>query len=272
MTKAAAVQMASGPNVGGNLQEAGRLIAKAAGAGARLIVLPENFAIMPMKEDDRLDVAERDGAGPIQDFLSSRAREHRVWIVGGTIPLVADDPRKVRPACLVLDDQGKRVARYDKMHLFDVSLENGEQYNESRSQEAGTEVVVLDTPFGRMGLAVCYDLRFPELFRRMLDEGAELFAVPSAFTEMTGKAHWEILVRARAIENLAYVLAAGQGGYHVNGRETHGDSMIVSPWGYVLDRLPRGSGFVIAEIERARLESVRSSLPAIHHRRIGATR
>jgi len=268
MNRAAAIQMASGPNVGANLTEAARLIAAASAAGARLVVLPENFAIMPFNDADRLKVAEADGKGPMQDFLASRAREHGIWLVGGTVPLRAEDPSKTHPACLVYNDRGERVARYDKMHLFDVRLDNGEEYNESRAQEAGSDVVVVDTPFGRMGLAICYDLRFPELFRRMLDQGAELFAVPSAFTEHTGKAHWELLVRARAVENLAYVIAAAQGGYHINGRETHGDSMIVGPWGNIVDRLPRGSGFVIGAIDRSRLESIRNRLPAVRHRRI----
>jgi predicted amidohydrolase len=268
LKNAAAIQMASGPNVGANLTEAKRLIASAVDAGCELVVLPENFALIPMKETDRLAIAEPYGDGPLQEFLSSQARTHRIWLVGGTIPLAADDKKKVRPACLVFNDKGEVVARYDKMHLFDVSLENGEEYNESLSQEPGNQTVVVETPFGQLGLAVCYDLRFPELFRRMLDQGAEIFAVPSAFTEITGKAHWEILVRARAIENLAYVIAAAQGGYHVNGRETHGDSMIVGPWGMICDRLPRGSGIVVADIDLQRMASIRKSLPSIQHRRI----
>lgn len=267
MTKAAAIQMASGPNIGANLTEASRLIASAAAAGARLVVLPENFAIMPMNETDRLAAAEPDGRGVLQDYLAKRAREHGIWLVGGTIPLAASDANKVRPACLVYNDAGERVAGYDKMHLFDVSLENGEEYNESRTQQPGKDVVVVETPLGRLGVAICYDLRFPELFRRMLEQGAEIFAVPSAFTAVTGKAHWEVLVRARAIENLAYVIAANQGGYHVTGRETHGDSMIVGPWGLVHDRLVRGAGVVMADIDRDRMNAIRSSLPAIKHRR-----
>lgn len=265
---AAAIQMASGPNVGANLIEVERLMMGAAQAGARLVVLPENFPMMPMKESDRLEIAEREGEGPLQEFLSTQACDLNVWIVGGTIPLVANDKKKTCPACLVYNDKGEQVARYDKMHLFDVSLENGEEYNESSHQQPGDHPVVIDTPFGRLGLAVCYDLRFPELFRRMLEEGAELFAIPSAFTEITGKAHWEVLLRARAVENLCYVIAADQGGYHVNGRETHGDSMIVGPWGVIQDRLSRGSGFVTAEIEHQRLQAIRNSLPSIHHRRI----
>ena len=268
MNQIAGIQMASGPNTGANLTEAARLIGKAVEAGARLVVLPENFGAMPMKESERLGLAEVDGSGQMQDFLSTQARENRIWLVGGTVPLKANATDKIRAACLVYNDKGERVARYDKIHLFDVRLENGEQYNESKIIEAGDRTVVVDTPFGRLGLAVCYDLRFPELFRKMLEDGAEIFAVPSAFTEITGKAHWEVLVRARAIENLAYVIAPGQGGYHLSGRETHGDSMIVGPWGLVLDRLPRGSGFVIAEFERKRLEAIRQSLPCLEHRRI----
>jgi deaminated glutathione amidase len=269
MTMVAAVQMASGPNVGANLIEAGRLIQEAAAGGARLVVLPENFAVMGMHETDKVKLGEAYGKGPIQDFLAQQARRHKVWLVGGTIPLKCDDPQRIRAACLLLDDQGKVVARYDKMHLFDVSLpESKERYIESETIEPGTETMVVDTPFGRLGLAVCYDLRFPELFRRLLDDDMELLALPSAFTAITGRAHWETLIRARAIENLCYVIAGAQGGYHANGRETHGHSMIVEPWGRVLDRLPRGSGVVRADIDRSRLESTRRTFPALDHRRL----
>lgn len=269
MSRIAAIQMASGPNVSANLIEAGRLIAAAVDEGAKLVVLPENFAIMGMAEQDKVKIHEADGQGPIQSFLANQAARHGVWLVGGTIPLVADDPRKVRAACLLYNAKGKRVARYDKMHLFDVSLEeSSEKYIESETIEAGRQLGVVDTPFGRLGLAVCYDLRFPELFRAMVDLGAEIIAVPSAFTAITGRAHWETLVRARALENLSYVIAAAQGGYHANGRETHGDSMIVDPWGVVLDRLPRGSGVVCADVERARLKSMRRNFPSIYHRRL----
>lgn len=269
MNRVAAIQMASGPNISANLIEAERLISLAADAGARLVVLPENFALMGMSEYDQVNVREEDGAGHIQDFLAEQAAKRGVWLVGGTVPLVAQDPNKVRAACLLFDDTGKRVARYDKIHLFDVEiLDSGEDYTESRTIEPGDEVVVVDSPFGRLGLAVCYDLRFPELFRRMLDQGAEIFAVPSAFTAITGRAHWEVLVRARAVENLCYVVAAAQGGYHVNGRETHGDSMIVDPWGVVLDRLTRGSGVVIAAADKERIASTRRHFPTIEHRRL----
>lgn len=269
MSRVAAIQMASGPNVSANLIEAGRLISRAVDAGAELVVLPENFAIMGMSEQDKVGIREAPGTGPIQNFLAEQADKHRVWLVGGTVPLEAGTPGKVRAACLVFDSRGQRVARYDKVHLFDVHLEeSNEHYQESETIEPGNEVVVLDTPFGRLGLAVCYDLRFPELFRRMHKEQVELIALPSAFTAMTGRAHWEPLVRARAIENLAYVIAAAQGGFHVNGRETYGHSMIVDPWGVVLDHLPQGSGVVVAEIDRARIANTRRNFPVLSHRRI----
>jgi nitrilase len=268
MPRIAAIQMASGPNVNANLSEAARLIARAVEAGAGLLVLPENFAIMGMAEQDKVAIREPDGQGPIQDFLAQQALKHNIWLVGGTVPLAAENLNKVRAACLVFDNTGKRVARYDKNHLFDVRLEEGkETYAESQTIEPGNETAVLDTPFGRLGLAVCYDLRFPELFRRMVDEGVELVALPSAFTAITGQAHWDILVRARAIENLCYVIAAAQGGYHVNGRQTYGHSMIVDPWGTTLQCLPNGPGFVSAEIDRERLISTRRNFPALEHRR-----
>lgn len=269
MSFIAAIQMASGPNIGANLAEAGRLIAMAAEAGARLVVLPENFALMCMDEADKVKVREHLGQGQMQDFLARTAARYGIWLVGGTVPLEADDAGKVRASCLLFNAQGERVARYDKIHLFDVHLEeSNEDYAESRTIEAGDEVVVVDTPFGRLGLAVCYDLRFPELFRRMVQQGAEIITLPAAFTAITGKAHWEVLVRARAIENLSYIIASAQGGYHANGRETHGDSMIVDPWGQVLDRLPRGSGFVMAEVEPSRLAAIRRNFPALKHRRL----
>ncbi|MDO8811556.1 MAG: carbon-nitrogen hydrolase family protein [Gallionella sp.] len=261
--KVAAIQMASGPNVAGNLSEARRLIAKAAEHGARLVVLPEFFAIMGMTDQDKIKVREQPGQGPIQSFLGETARQYKVWLVGGSIPLAANAPDKVLNSCLVFDEQGKQVARYDKIHLFNLELGN-ERYDEAKTIEPGKQVVVVDSPFGRIGLAVCYDLRFPELFRAMKE--VDIIVLPSAFTETTGKMHWEVLVRARAVENLAYVIAAAQGGYHVNGRETHGNSMVVNPWGGVLDRLPRGSGVVIAEVNPSYQASLRASLPALTHR------
>lgn len=261
--------MASSPNVGANLIEAGRLIAEAAAGGAKLVVLPENFAIMGLKESDKVAIREPDGTGPIQDFLAQQARRHNVWLVGGTIPLESSDARKVRAACLLFNHKGERVARYDKIHLFDVHIEeSGEHYVESETIEPGSGPAIVETPFGRLGLAVCYDLRFPELFREMVDQQVDVIALPSAFTAITGKAHWETLIRARAIENLCYLVAAAQGGYHANGRETHGHSMIVEPWGTVMDRLPRGAGVVSAEVDSARLRSLRKTFPALEHRRL----
>ena len=261
--RVAAIQMASGPSVAANLSEAEMLLEMAARQGAKLAVLPEYFAIMGMRDTDKVEVREVDGKGPIQRFLAEQAKLHDMWIVGGSVPLACDSPDKVFNSCLVYDNKGKRVARYDKMHLFGLQM-GMEQYQEERTIQPGKQVVVLDTPFGRLGLSICYDLRFPELYRAM--HPVDLIVVPSAFTETTGKAHWEVLVRARAIENLAYVIAAGQGGYHLNGRETHGNSMIVDPWGVVLDRLPRGSGVVIANINPEYQQRLRDSLPALQHR------
>lgn len=269
MSRVAAIQMASGPNISANLYETDRLIGLAADAGAHLVVLPENFALMGMKEQDKVRAREPEGKGPIQKFLAEQAKKHGIWLVGGTIPLEAEDENKIRAACLLYDDKGQQVARYDKVHLFDVRIEeSAENYVESETIEPGGEVRVVETPFGRLGLAVCYDLRFPEMFRQMLQQNVELIAMPSAFTAITGKAHWEVLVRARAIENLCYLIAAGQGGYHANGRETHGDSMIVDPWGVVLDRLPRGSGIVVADLDLTRLKALRRSFPVLEHRKI----
>jgi nitrilase len=265
----AAIQMASGPNVNANLIEAERLITLAVDAGAGLIVLPENFALMGQDEFEKVKIREEFGNGQIQNFLSDQAAKHKVWLVGGTVPLVASEKNKVRAASLIYDDKGKCVARYDKIHLFDVHIEeSSENYNESETIEADDKVIVVDTPFGKLGLSICYDLRFPELFRHMLDQGVDIIVLPAAFTAITGKAHWEPLVRARAIENLSYVIAAAQGGYHLNGRETYGDSMIVNPWGTILDRLPRGSGFVIAEIDPEYIAITRRNFPTIEHKKL----
>ncbi len=263
IVKIAGIQMASGPQVSANLSEAERLIEIAAAQGAKLIALPEYFAIMGLKDTDKVKVREKEGSGQIQRFLAKMAKKHQVWLIGGSIPLETDNPKKVRNTCLVFDSTGKQVARYDKIHLFNLDLGN-EHYHEDDTIEAGDKVVVLDTPFGKIGLSICYDLRFPELYRAMGE--VDLIVVPAAFTDTTGKAHWETLVRARAIENLCYVLAPAQGGYHLSGRETHGNSMIVDPWGVVLDRLPRGSGVVIAGINPAYQASLRKSLPALQHR------
>jgi nitrilase len=261
--KIAAIQMASGPYVAANLSEAERLIEVAANQGAKLVALPEYFALMGFKETDKVAAREEEGKGPIQQFLKSMAKKHKIWLVGGSVPLVSNFPNKVRNSCLVYDDQGEQVARYDKIHLFGLNLGN-EQYHEEKTIESGDVIKVVDTPFGKIGLSICYDLRFPELYRAMKD--VNIIVVPSAFTDTTGKAHWETLVRARAIENLSYVMAPAQGGYHLSGRETHGNSMIVDPWGVVLDRLPRGSGVVIAAMNPKYQASLRASLPALKHR------
>ncbi|MBM4189727.1 MAG: carbon-nitrogen hydrolase family protein [Betaproteobacteria bacterium] len=265
MARIAAIQMASGPNVLANLDEAARLIEIAAKAGAKLVALPEYFAIMGMKDSDKVAVRETPGEGPIQAFLSAQAKRRKIWLVGGSVPLVCNNAKKVFNSCLVYNDKGQQVARYDKIHLFGLDL-GSEHYREEKTIQPGKEIITVDTPFGRMGLSICYDLRFPELYRAMA--GVDFIVVPSAFTATTGKAHWETLVRARAIENLAYVIAPAQGGYHVSGRETHGDSMIVDPWGNILDRLPRGSGVVIANLNPAYQSSLRNSLPALKHRRL----
>ena len=278
MAKVAAIQMASGPNVSGNLSEAKRLITDAVKQGAELVVLPENFAHMGMSELDILELAEdyildkeskEQANAQIQNFLSSVAKEEKVWILGGTIPLKANNDKqnkKVLSACLLFNDEGNIAARYDKIHLFDVDLgDQGGTYNESAFTEAGDKVVVVDTPFGKLGIAICYDLRFPELFRDMVSEGMEILGLVSSFTATTGKAHWEVLNRARAIENLCFVVSAAQGGYHVNGRETYGDSMIVDPWGGVMDRLPHGSGFAIADIDPESLQQTRKNFPVLEH-------
>lgn len=269
MSIVAAIQMASGPNVKANLEEAEKLINTAVQQDADLVVLPENFAIMGMSEVDKVTIAEQYGEGPIQQFLSQQASKHGIWIVGGTVPIDASVTGKVYSTCLLYNDSGEVVARYDKIHLFDVVLEdNDESYNESETIESGDDVVVADTPFGKIGLAVCYDLRFPELFRAMADVGMEICVLPSAFTSLTGRAHWEALIRARAIENLCFVVAADQGGYHMNGRETHGDSMIVDPWGVVLNRLPHGTGVVVSDIDLDKLSRTRKNFPALQHKRL----
>ena len=269
MSIVAAIQMASGPNVKANLAEAEKLIKTAVQQEAELIVLPENFAIMGMTETDKVTIAEKPNEGEIQRFLSDQAVKHGVWIVGGTVPIESDITGKVFSACLLYNDKGEVVARYNKIHLFDVTLEsNNESYTESETIDAGDEVVVVDTPFGKLGLSVCYDLRFPELFRAMADVGMEICVLPSAFTSATGRAHWEPLLRARAIENLCYMVAPDQGGYHVNGRETHGDSMIIDPWGVVLNRLPHGTGVVVSDIDLDMLRKTRKNFPALEHRRL----
>ena len=261
--KVAAIQMVSGPSVVANLDAAGALVAEAAGRGARLVVLPEWFCLMGRGERDKLAIRERDGDGPIQSFLAGTAAKHGVWVIAGTVPLFADDPEKVRNTSVVYDAAGRRVARYDKIHLFDFTGAD-EQYRESNTIEPGDIPVAIDSPFGRVALSICYDVRFPELYRRLAP--MDLITVPSAFTATTGAAHWEILIRARAVENLAWVIAPAQGGEHASGRRTHGHTMIVDPWGKVAGSLARGPGVVVAEIDPQLTDEVRASLPALGHR------
>jgi len=265
----AAIQMISGSNLDRNLLQAEHLIALAVSANAKLIVLPENFSFMPKNDGERLSVQEEFGQGKIQDFLSKQSKLHQVFIIAGTVPISDKKSNKVFGSCLVYNDQGICYERYDKIHLFDVNVpEINENYNESETIQAGNEVKVIETPFAKIGLAVCYDLRFPELFRQFVDLDVDIIAIPSAFTEMTGKAHWEVLLKARAIENLSYVIAANQGGKHESNRETYGDSMIVDPWGNILNRLAKGPGIVLADIDKNKLSQLRSSFPVLKHRQL----
>jgi predicted amidohydrolase len=261
--RVAAVQMVSTPRVEENLQAAASLIAEAVVQGAELVALPEYFPIMGLRESDKVGVREADGAGPIQEFLAATARQHGIWLVGGSLPLEASSPDKMLNSSLVYNPQGERVARYDKIHLFGFQ-KGKERYNESATIEAGNQPLAFDTPFGRLGVTICYDIRFPELYRRLGEP--DLVIIPAAFTETTGRAHWEILLRARAIENQCYVLAVAQGGKHENGRETHGNSMLIDPWGEIMARQDKGAGVVIGELDHARIADVRASLPALRHR------
>ena len=255
-------------HVGDNLVEAEKLIAEAVKAGAKLVALPENFALMGSHESDKIKVKEVAGSGFIQDFLSNTAKKYGVWIVGGTVPIAGDDANKVRAACLIYNELGEQVARYDKVHLFDVSVpDTNEVYRESDSIEAGTQALIIDSPFGRLGIAICYDLRFPEFFRNRTELGVDVLIIPAAFTHETGAAHWEVLLRARAIENLCYVIAPNQGGLHENGRRTFGHSMIIDPWGIVLDCYKIGVGFACADIAPERLQKIRSAFPVLNHQR-----
>ncbi|AIP46619.1 carbon-nitrogen hydrolase family protein [Burkholderia pseudomallei] len=259
----AALQMVSTPDRERNLAEAGRLIADAAASGARLVLLPEYFCFMGHQDTDKLALAEAYCDGPIQRFLAERAKAHGIWVIGGTLPLKAPEPSRVLNTTLVFDPQGREAARYDKIHLF--NFEKGdESFDEARTIRPGDAVRTFDAPFGRVGLSVCYDLRFPELYRRMGD--CAMIVVPSAFTYTTGRAHWETLLRARAVENQCYVLAAAQGGKHENGRRTWGRSMLVDPWGEIVAVRDEGAGVVAGEIDPARIADVRQSLPAWRHR------
>lgn len=265
----AAIQMCSSHIVDDNLATAGRLIAEAAKNNAKIVVLPEMFAIMGAAATDKVQVREVFGKGRIQDFLAQQARDHKIWIVGGTIPIECDDQSKVRAASIVFNDKGIVVARYDKIHLFDISLSEKETYKESDTTEPGNQLVIVDTPYGKLGLGVCYDVRFPELFRFLLNKGAEIIILPSAFTVPTGEAHWELLSRARAVENFSYLVGACQGGTHSSGRKTFGNSLIVAPWGNVLAKKDGiEEGIIYAELDLAKLHEARKSIPIQDHQRI----
>lgn len=270
MSRIAAIQMNSRSDVQKNLDTAAGLIKQAAEMGAQVIVLPEMFAVMGALPRDKLKVRERFGHGPIQDFLAQQSLQNKVWLVGGTIPITSEDANKIYAACLIYNSQGMVVARYDKIHLFDASIDAGaEVYQESSDTVPGQQIVVVDSPVGKLGVAVCYDIRFPELFRTMLAQGAEVFAIPTAFTVKTGQAHWEVLTRARAIENLCYVVAACQTGTHDNGRKTYGHSIIIDPWGAVNGQLEGGEGIITAEIDLVVLHNnIRKNFPAHQHRKI----
>ncbi len=266
--KIAALQMTSGSIVSANCQQAEKLIAEACEKGAELILLPENFAFFAKIDTEYLEQAELQGEGEIQLFLKQQALKYHVFIVAGVV-LKSNSSSKVREAVLMFNPQGENIARYDKIHLFDVEVPNSdERYQESDVFEAGDSITVVDTVFGRFGLSVCFDIRFPEMFRLMLDKGVEIILVPSAFYKLTGQAHWDVLLKARAIENLSFVVAANQGGFHVNGRETYGHSMIVDPWGTVLDSVVSGPGVVIAELNFEQQSKIRQQFPVIKQRKI----
>lgn len=262
----AAIQMVSSTSVNDNLYFAQEQIARAAQQGAQLILLPEYFALMGRRDTDKVNIREAAGEGPVQTFMAEMAKSHGVWLVGGTIPLATDSPGKVRNTTLVYDPLGMPASRYDKIHLFRFATER-ERYDEAATIDAGQDVVTFDALGGRFGLSVCYDLRFPELYRAM--GPVDVILVPAAFTYTTGRAHWEILLRARAIENQCYVLACGQGGEHENGRRTWGHTMWIDPWGQVLDCLPEGEGVITGQFDPERIRSVRQQLPALEHRAIG---
>jgi len=263
MHTVAAIQMISSPSVADNIASARRLIAQAAETGAQLVLLPEYWAIMGQSDTDKVGQAEALGAGPIQDFMAAQARTHGIWLIGGTFPLRSDEAGKVLNTTLVFDPQGQHVGRYDKIHLFGFN-KGTESYDEARTIVPGRHVGTLDTPLGKVGMSVCYDLRFPELYRAM--GPCALIVVPAAFTYTTGKAHWDILLRARAIENQCYVLAAAQGGLHPNGRRTWGHSMLIDPWGEIKAVLAEGEGVVSGAVDPLYMASVRESLPALRHR------
>ena len=270
MAKAAVVQLVSGGSIPDNVSRVDYFLGKAKKQSVDLVLLPENFAFMGKGELDKLGIAETFGEALIQDSLANMAKKYQLWIVAGTVFLKTESNR-VRAASLVFDDQGHCVARYDKIHLFDVRVSEAEAHQESATIEPGNTITLVDTPVGCLGLSVCYDLRFPELYRQMVQQGAELFAIPAAFTATTGLAHWEVLLRARAIENLCYVLAPNQGGTHENGRQTYGHSMIIGPWGNVLGQADVGEALIVSEIDLSKLYDLRKQFPCNDHHVLGVS-
>lgn len=268
MVRVAAIQMISTADMRVNLESASELITQAVEQGAKFLLLPENFPLMGHEEHDKMAILEPFGQGLIQDFLSGQSQKHNIWLMGGTIPLQASVIDKVRAACLLYNPEGHCTFRYDKIHLFDATVDekSKESYQESNTLEAGNEIVVAETPFGNIGMSVCYDLRFPELYRDMVKSNVNIITVPSAFTATTGKAHWKPLLCSRAIENLCYVIAANQGGKHDNGRETWGHSMIINPWGEILDCVEEGPGIAIADIDLNEQKTLRRNFPCLKHR------
>lgn len=267
MTRTAIIQMVSTPRVEDNLADAEKLIGDAAGAGAEFILLPENFPLISDDETDKLKIAETYKKGPIQDFLSEKAKLYGIWLMGGTIPLRSNEDSRVFNSCLCYNPEGMTVARYDKIHLFDVNIKEkeSESYKESETIMPGNDIVVAQTDFARIGMSVCYDLRFPEIYRRLLERGVDLITVPSAFTYSTGRRHWEVLLKARAVENLCYVLASNQGGRNTEIRSTWGHSMIIGPWGDILASVETGPGFAVADLDFNYQRELRKSFPALQH-------
>lgn len=270
MINAAAIQMVSTNTVHENLSSAEKLIKEAVSKQAKLVTLPENFPLMCVEDAERLAIREPFGKGPLQSFLSEQAKKHHIYLLGGTIPLQSDKPEKVFPASLLFDPKGECIAHYDKIHLFDVLVDeaNDESYCESDAFEPGHDIVVAETEIGNIGLSVCYDLRFPELYRKMLKHNVQIITAPAAFTATTGEAHWESLLKSRAVENLSYVVASNQGGRHANGRQTWGHSMIVDPWGTVLASVEKGNDVAIASIDLKKQATLRNTFPALEHRKI----
>ena len=269
MSIVSAIQLNSGPNIKVNLYDVKTYMDQIMAANSKLVVLPENFALMPENDNDYIKYSETLGDGQIQNYISDLASTYKVWIVAGTIPIKSSDNKRVMASTITYDHSGQRVSLYNKIHLFDVTLpKSKESYNESKYFMPGDQIEVLDTPIGRVGIACCYDLRFPELFRLQQEKNIEVIILPASFTEQTGKVHWETLVKARAIENLSYVVTSCQGGYHINGKKTFGHSMIVSPWGKTLDCIDMGKGFISSEIDLIQLKSIRQNFPVLDHMKL----